>query len=86
VATNAAKQANETLENMGNLGLSAPRHPEFEVAVLQVLLSLGSLAKVVEVAVVGNFMGWLVVIEKLAPLTKPYSAKPAKTEYFPAKD
>ena len=86
MASNAAKQANETLENMGNLGLSAPRHPEFEVAVLRVLLSFGSLAKIQEVAVVGSFMGWLVVTEKLAPLTKQCSAKPAKTEYFPAKD
>ena len=71
---------------MGSLGLSALQHLEFEVAELRVRLSLGCWAKVQEVAVGGSFMGWLVVMEKLAPKTKQCSAKPAKTEYFPAKD
>jgi hypothetical protein len=84
-ATNAAKQANETLKNMGSLGLSAPRHLELEVAELRVRLSLGSLAKVQEIALGGSFMGFLFVNIKLAPTTKKCSAKPAKTEHFPAK-
>jgi hypothetical protein len=85
-AIKAAKQANETLEKMGSLGLSALQHLEFEVAELRVRSSLSCWAKVQEVAVGGSFMGWLDVRTKLAPKTKQCSAKPAKTEYFPAKD
>jgi hypothetical protein len=71
---------------MGNLGLSALWHLELEVAELRVRLSLGSLAKVQEIALGGSFMGFLFVNIKLAPTTKKCSAKPAKTEHFPAKE